>query len=797
MHHHYDDEDEEERGDSSVSVTSEHLAGWDWILAALTAAFVFLGLTIFAFPALYPAAWSDAAVAAGLRPPTTVLPGIWRVFASVFYLGGTATGNALLPWVGRILGALTAGFAFLFFRVLVMQLVRLRLRTAERREVVQRLAAFAGALFFMCSDPMWCSGQVSTPAGLLTLLALAALFLFIRFLLDGGAASALASMFLSGVLTAETPWGLLLFVFCWYGYLRAFRRGALCEDNPLLDQGAGQSARWMLSFIWLVGVAVGVGVNCASFISLKGLEAAGKAGGDLPLMYLVQWWHSLSGSANPFGFALAFGVCVLPFGLCLYLLPRAVDEERLLPFHVGAVTCFAGVLAYAQLAMLTALWFWNWTSSVRLLSPFFEQLLVLSAAGTVVCVLTIFGTEACCRDLARLQRRHFVQLSQSGRFVLFISVVVVLAAGVLPGRVLKTTREMLKVIDDYAREVVAECGTAKWIFTDGSYDARYELLAAEQKKDLFAISLIAGGSPYAQYLRTRGPLDAEDRLSLGVSAATGLRTWVREKPSRMKDVAVQQGFEMWKRQGLPLPPCSGVLARPDGMDEAVCRQGLERSQKLAKRILDIYAAGGLQKAAGHSVCELFRYAQWRLARLARMRAERADNAGDVKTAGIETKLSEELDDCNSSLQRILADMDHARLMMLRQQTPREGLQLALARADFALAANYARPILKAIKDDPDANFAMAMSYYVQKQWTRAEEHFKVYLTKRTNEPAVWNNLALVYMELQRFNEAEQHAKKALELVPNSAEVKDTLRQIEHARKRASEAKAEKPRKGSK
>ena len=794
MSRHY--HDEEESSERQVFAQRERLSLPDWILAATAAVLVFVGLSVFAFPSLSPDVWGDAAVAAGLRPPSSIFPGLWRVLAGVFYMGGVGAGDAALPWLGRLCGALTAGVSFLFFRVLVAQLVRLRLRYAPRRHRVVRLSAFAGALFFACSDPMWRAGQAFSPGGLLMLMVLVSLICFVQFLLSGRILTAIAALFLGGVITAETPYGFVLLGFCWYGYQRAYRRGSLSDDNPLLDTGAGQSARWLISFVWVLGLACGIAANCVSFIRLHGLEAVGKVGGDMPLMYLKGWWHNLIGVANPLGWALALGICLLTFAVALAMLPRASDEERLLPYHVGFLTCITGLLAFAQLAMLSPLWFWTWSDSIKINSAFFLQLLMLACSGTVVCALVVFGVEAACRDYERLQQRHFRRLSQGGRFVLYVIALAFLAAGVLPGRVQTATRAMLAIIDDYAREVVAECGPVHWIFTDGSYDARYELLAAEQKKDLYAISLMGSSSYYDQYLRLRGKLDNEDRTALSVNGATGLRAWMLEKPERMADAAVQQGFELWKRQGKELPPCSGVLARPVGMDEADMLKGVANSKKLAERIVAFYAAGGIAKSASFSFTELFRFAQWRISRLARMRSERADRAQDVATAEADLNISERLDDYNSSLQRILADMEHARETTLRQVTPREGLQLALARADFALAASYARPILKAIPDDPEANFGLAMSYVKQQQWARAAEHLKVFAEKRPQEPSAWNNLAMICLKMNRFAEAERHAKKALELIPESAEVKDTIKQIAEA-KAAAEGAEPKAKKGDK
>lgn len=802
MRKYYDDEDDiDERSGRTRTIRTflppERMAGLDWVLAAVLAALAFAGLTACAFPGLSPDVWNDAAVAAGLRPPADLFPGFWRVLASALYLKGVAAGNGLLPWAGRICAALTAGCAYLFLRAALALLVRGRLRYAVWRFVVQRVAAALGALFFVCADPVWRAGQAFSPAGLLVFLTLVQLLLFAGFLLNGRLATALGSMFLAGLLAAETPLGFLLLAGCWGVYLLALYHDALCERMPLLDPVAGPSAKWKLTLAWALGLVAGVAVNCTSFIGMEGLAASGKAGGDMPLLYLLCWWHQIVGAANTLGWVLGLGVCVLPCVVAVVMLPRAADEESFMPYHVGAVFFFTGAFAYSQLCMLPPLWFWSWSDAVALHSAYLQQILMLCAAGTVTFALTTLGGDACCRNHIRLAMQRFAELREAnegnpdasinarrgkrGGLVVFFIAAALLVVGVVPGRALTRTRQMLAIVEDYVREVVEECGPVHWIFTDGSFDARFELEAAACGKTLRALSMMAANTPYQQYLRTRGVTDAEDVMSLSMGAPMVLRSWVRDRPERLRDAAVQLGFELWKRDGKELPVCSGVLARPDGMAPEACAAGVTRATALADRILDLYAAGGLERAAGRTVRDLFLFVQWRISRLARMRAERADRAGDTQAAMKDVKLSDELDRSNESLKSILTALERAKATTLKQVTPREGLQLALARADFVLARRYGEVILAADPDDPNANFGVGMSYYTQKQWTRAEEYLRRCLVRKPKEPAVWNNLAMICLYTKRFDEAERHAKKALEIIPESAEVKDTLKEIAEAR----------------
>ena len=512
-------------------------------------------------------------------------------------------------------------------------------------------------------------------------------------------------------------------------------------------------------------------------------DAAVAAGLRPPADLFPGFWRVLASALYLKGVAAGNGllpwagrICAALTAGCAYLFLRAA-------------------LAFAQVAMLPPLWFWSWTDAVGVHSPYLLQMLMLCACGTVVCALTVLGCDACCRNHARLAAQRFAELRDDeagtasavparlkrGGLVVFFVAAALLVAGVVPGRALTRTRQMLAIVEDYVREVVEECGPVHWIFTDGSFDARYELAAAARGKTLKALSMMADNAPYQQYLRARGVSDAEDAMSLAAGAPMALRSWVRDKPARLREMAVQLGFEVWKRDGKELPLCSGVLARPDGMDAADCAAGIARATALADRILALYVVGGPEKAAGRTLRDLFLFVQWRISRLARMRAERADRAGNTSLALKNVKLSDELDRSNESLKAILVGLERAKATTHKQVTPREGLQLALARADFVLARRYGEVILAADPDDPNANFGVGMSYYTQKQWARAEEYLRRCLVKKPKEPAVWNNLAMICLYTKRFDEAERHAKQALEIIPESAEVKDTLKEIAEAR----------------
>ena len=813
----YDDEEEQVEAKPREAAPISSLDKLDYLFALGLGLFAVVLLTVWPFPGLSPDVWNDAIVGAGLRPTAAIFPGFWRVIARGLYaINGVGLGNALLMWGGRAALGLTVGCVYLLFRSILSLTIRRRLNYARRRFIVVRGVAMLGAIAFLCADPVWRVGQAFSPSGLLLLISVFSLYQFFSFLQHGQLREVNLSMFLLGLLSADTPMGFVLTAVCWGVYFMALRYAAVSMGMALLNPIVEQRSKWHLTFLWALGLIVGIAANCASFVWLEGLAASGLTGGDVPLLYATRWWTQFIHAASGLGWVLSLGICVLPLVVSAVLLPRAVDEEQFLPYHTGAVFFVTGMLALAQLAELSPLWFWTWSSDATV-TPYFLQMLILLSAMTLVFALAVMGVDAACRDHERLATERFANLNgdeddeednpaprrvqpsghtSHGNIVLVVVPILLLAA-VVPGRWQQKTRQMLQLLDDYVAEVLAECGPVGWIFTDGAFDSRLELAAAEKGKKLKALSMMAGNGPYDKYVRQEGVTDMEDRLALSMGAPMTLRTWMKDKPERMKDAAIQLGFEVWKRNGLELPICSGVLARPLDMSAEDCAAGVERTKGLADRILAFYVAGGLPKSAGKRVNELFLFVQWRIARLARMRAERADRAGQTEVAMKDVKLSDDLDHNNASLQRILTSMEEVRSRTLKAVTPREGLQLALVRADFALARRYAEPILEAVPDDPNANFAMGMSYYVQKQYARAEEYLKRCLVKNAKEPAVWNNLAMIMLYTQRFDEAEKHAKKALELIPESAEVKDTLRQIQEARTEAAKKVDEKKDKADK
>ena len=798
-HDYYEDEDENLNPYAAVRqpvVLPDKLGGGDFVLASILGAAAFVFAVLLALPGLYPSAWGDLAVAAGLRPVADLFPGLWRLVGRAVYFGcGVSVGNMVMPFVGKAFLAMDAFLMYYVLRGMLAVLVRLRKENVIWSNKLARLVSSIGVVAFICADPVWRASQTFEPTTLILFLTILAVYLLTRFLRSGHMPAAYFAMLVLGLLCAETPFGVALLAGFWGCYFILLTKGHL-QYMVLLHPLVNQLSKWYLTFIWAFGLLVGVAANVLGYIGMEGLEANAMTVGDMPAAYITHMWHTFTAAASAGGWILGAGVIILPLMLSFVMIRRATDEEYFLPYHTGVIFFFAGVFAYSQLASLPPLWFWTWIKTpVMVPSVYLQCMFSMVCTATLVCTLAVVAVDAYCRNHRRLAMQYnpeaaadkeaidelgSAKLTSTLRKIGVILVPTLLVAGLVPGRVQLKTHEMLGMMRDYVKETVRECKGARWLFTDGAYDNAVELEAAAQGRELKCLSMMSGNGAREKFIRQSSLMDAEDRLSATVGAPNILRTWQRDKKDRLPTCALQLGLELWKRAGLEVPPCSGVVARPEGVSKERLEEGVKETYRITERVLALYAAGGLPAIAGPQVNDLFLFMQWRLARLARLRAERYDHEGETARSLEEIRISDALDDKNESLKRILEGMARLRELTMRQMTPREGLQFALVRADFSLARKYAEPILDADPDDPNANFGMGMSYFMQEQFGRAEEFLSRCLKKNAKEPAVWNNIAVLQLRTGRLEEAMKNARKALELIPDSAEVKDTIKQIEAA-----------------
>ena len=809
--HYYDEDDDQNLNPYSAVrqpiVLPDKLGAGDFVLAALLAVAAFAFSWLLAFPGLYPTSWNDLAIAAGLHPADALFPGLWRLMARAVYATcGVSVANFAMPIIGKVFLGASAFLMYYVLRGMLAVMVRLRKDNVIWSNNLARLVSAIGVVAFVCADPVWRAVQTFEPTTLLLFLTILAVYLLTRFLRLGHLPAAYFAMLVLGLLCAETPFGFLLLAGFWGCYFILLTKGHL-QYMVMLHPFVNQISKWYLTFIWAFGLMLGIAANVLGYLGMNGLEANAVAVGDLPALYITGLWHAFTASASAGGWILGAGVVLLPLMLVFVMIRRATDEEYFLPYHTGVIFFFAGVFAYSQLASLAPLWFWTWIKRpIMVPSVYLQSIFSMISTATLVCTLAVLAVDAYCRNHRRLAMQFDPEAAAdkealdelgSARFtstlrkVGLVLVPALLIAGLVPGRIQLRTREMLSTMRSYIRETVRECAGAKWLFTDGSYDSVVELEAAARGMELHCMSMMGGNSPRETYIRQQALHDEEDRLSSSVGAPNLLRTWQRDKQDRLPLVAAQLGLELWKRAGKEVPPVSGVLARPAGVAAEEIEKGVEQAYRISERVLTFYTEGALPLIAGPRVNDLFLFMQWRLARLARLRAERYDHEGKTDRSLEEIRISDTLDEKNASLKRILEGMARLRELTMRQMTPREGLQFALVRADFSLARKYAEPILDADPDDPNANFGMGMNYFMQEQFGRAEEYLQRCLKKNSKEPAVWNNIAVLQLRTGRYDEAMKNAKKALELIPDSAEVKDTVRQIEKAMEAARTNKTDK------
>lgn len=804
----------------------------EWLFAFLIAGAAGAVAAVLLLPGVSPDAWTGFCEATGVRPPENAFPGVWRMLAYLFVQKvGPAEGA---KWL-RLAGPATTGLlAFMFYLTTRMMLPRFLNFSSVHpiwERVLIRVTVLLATLTFVFSAPVMALTQAFTADVFHLLLALIALCLIYQFLWSVRTFWLYLGLVLCGVLTVETPLGLAMTV-----VYAAFIRYVIYlerSDTSLKKEGPKLSAlKWRLTFTHLASACFTFAADLNAFDALGGKTETGQDIVSWVLRWGLDLAHNLSGVTTTGGWLMLalFGVAVAAVSWAV--LPRATNDERQLPYGIGWVYIGFGGFAFAQLTTYDVLRYVTWFGGegVRI-SPILCSFAALFAAVALTAALTVLMVELFCRTavslrdddalpvvrmplveslkqrfvilglpvvrkafawarlswLARLLGKawrarpknagvHFKAFAKRHRRFFAWVLPLAIAACVLPARIDRRPAEVHAALADYLDLVLEESAGVDCLVTDGHFDEALELLAKTRGKRLIAHRLLGKTTDYDRTLRLRGEPDSEDRAVLEVSTAAALRNWVEERTNRLETVGVQVGFEMWRRQRREVPCAGGTMVRVT-WPEQVAEHGRERARSLAERMLGLYRAKGVSRV-DRRFRNLFDEAAWRLARIARLRAQTADRARDVTLAKAEQHLADELDEANLSVQAMNESLGNVHADGSTLLSPREGLKVALARPDFRLARRFATPVLAVDPDDPDANFGVGMAYLMDEQWTRAEECLKRVLKRRPNEPAVFNNLAGLYYKTGKFKEAEKWAKKAAELLPDSPEVRETLRTIQ-------------------
>lgn len=771
---------------------------FDRILALATGAIAFALLTVWAFPGLHPYVWNDVAVGAGLLPQTDMLPGFGAILShAVFALLPFETALTVNVIVAKALMAFCGVMVFDAMTGLMVLVSGMGARDWRRRRLAIRLAAFVGALAFACADPIWHAAQGLTASTVVVFLAVLTFALLVRMLRTASFGLAVATLFSAGLLCAETPLGWVELALGLGLTFRYLAQPQTDEWKDFLDPVAMQRTKWSVTFVFIASFIIGILLEVGAFALLDGMRATGSTYGDLPVRYAQAYLGLVTSSMSVTGICLFAFAVLVPFVLSSVLVNPATDEDRYLSFKFSIIFFLTGLIAFLQLSPFEFTWFW----AIAPDAVSSKQIVVFSSllsALTLVWSLYVLGVEIFCRDYNHIENVMYQSYSDDatetrpghedvvsvkltlGRLSMTV-VPLVLLALILPGRKLPNDRALLATVYDFVRETLDETAGVRYLFTDGSYDAALRIEATRRDQALVPVSVMSGASRREAYVRQLGTENFEDRMTLETGASEALRTWVMAKSERLNEVAAQVAFELFRVNRKLEPLVYGLLVRPSGGDAKAAAESVERCHALADRIVALHDTGVWRHAKDVWLKDRFLFAQFRLAVMSRLRAINLDAQKKVKESIAEIAYSDRLNACNPSLVKILRRMDWVRRQSGEALTPREGLEVAMKRADFVMARRYAMPVLMADKDDPNANFAVGMSYYAEEQYGKAEEYLKRVLKRSPKEAAVYNNIALICLKTRRLEEAETNARKANELFPNSPEVLDTLRQIEKAK----------------
>ena len=745
---------------------------------------------------LPPGSWEDVAVAAGLRPPVAPFPLLWHVITyHIFQWFEMSHAIRALQLAGHIALGIVAMLFFAILNETLPRAMRARiLRMAWCRRIVMVVLA-QGVVLFVCSDPVWEMGQVFCPEMLHLLLLLLAILLFMRYAWNRGIIRGWYwTMLTLGILAGESTLGLALLVLCLFVCRLRAESNADKWVNPMADPFVRTMTMRRMTIMATVGWLLVVLGNVAYFCLNDGLEAHDMSGMLYVVTYISNYWKTLVAASTPSGWMLFIIVALVPLILSVVHIKVATDDDHFLPYWYAAFFMFVGIVAFLQLAGWPSFWFWTWMGDQDAVkSLLLRSMCSLLSAQTCTYALCVLGVEVYFRNYRRIAgvkyqdsveetaigadiAASFKRFNRISRLTLLLSPVVLLAM-LLPYRVQTVERKIVRALYDYARQVVAECQDARYVFTDGTLDTALELCAGEQKRRVLPLSLAAGGSERECYLRRRGALDKEDREMQSFNAMDALRTWLRLKRERIKDVAVQLGFELWAIGRMEPPPVAGLVARPSGFAPGLAEEGTREAHALAQRIQDIYNEDKELEFVDPKLRDIFTRMQWRVARMCRVRADRLDKKHETEAAMRESNLSDELDANNMSFLRVRKQLEMVRRGDSSRLTPREGMKLGMDRADFRMAEVFARQVLISDPDDLAANFVMGMFYFGNEQYGRAEVYLTKCLEQQPNSASIFNNLAVAQLRQGRLEDAERNARSATELDPNSSEARRTLKNV--------------------
>lgn len=779
-------------GNAKTTASDRALA---WILGTAVAVLAWLTGNHLELP---PELWEKLSVAAGIRPPVDEFPILWQIcLSSAVEHFGISGAIAALKFLGPVsLGVLTA----VTYRLFCGYLPAVVRNAADHSKWTRRLArvlAAEGTVFFVCSEPVWLAGRVLSPEMTSLLCTALVLLLILNAVGKSSGTLLISSGALAGVLASETPAAFLIPVLT-IGFLNRRQQ----PDTGIDRRPFPNPVAYIVS-VRRTLYAFAATLLATAAINLAFYRECGGGGADDPDTFISIVGYALNYPAlaakamSPLGWLFAFAAVIAPMIVTVFKKRELTDTTRFLDLSYALLALLTGTMAYMQSTGFSGFHFWKWKDGC-VDSPYLLCMCLFATSLTAMYTLSMIAVELYLRNYTRLYRETFPYEAESDdvsgstvkstrKILKKLHVLALFSPAVLVGAVVffrfdTTTRRMCAIVNDIAYATARECGNATMLFTDGSYDAAVETASAESGHAVKAVSLMSGNSDYDIALRLRGETNAENIALLKTSAADAMRTWVHGKYACASNIAVQIGLELWRERDAVHPKTGGFVARTSGFSDEDAAAGTAAAHAVIERMLKLREELGSAPAGYPSLNRLLDFGQWRLARMCRRRADSADRATDQATSEKELSLADHLDALNPEWNALQENTKRFGELSSVHLTPREGLKLGLARADFRIAGNYAKKILDTAPDDMFANFAAGMMYFTEKRYGKAEIHLKKSLAANPDEPAVLNNLAVVQLRLGKLDEAETNAVKALRLLPKSKEIKTTLRHIRQAGK---------------
>ena len=735
-------------------------------------------------------------VAFGLRPPENPIPLLWHSLISCIYSHcGIVKTMRWLYVLGPVSLAFSAFISTRLFSLLLPASLQTSANSRRWGRVITYILPILGSAVFVFSSPVWSLGEVFLPETMALLLFLLAVFFAVRSFRRMSVTCFILTGVFSGLLSAETPVGFLIPLLSSL-YLRFSKYQA--EDavrfslaNPLLQSVLIKWMIFALTVFWIVGLSF----NVRFFIVHNGYGS--QDGFFLQIVWMFKNYGVLVRSMMaPLGWAFAGVIVIAPVVFSFARVKHATNVKSFLFVRHAFFFLIFGVLALLQSSPFSSWWFWRWMADVELVSSnFLLGVCLLGTSFAAFAATCVFAVDIYFRNSRALAREFFWdenpdvpmivkikrRLAISGRVFRFVFMPLIVSSVVLivvVGRINRVESRAKEIVNEYVANVVRECSDKPVLITDGSLDALIELRAAVEGKNIKTLSIMSGNGKYEAVIRRRVDVENKYNSELTAGTADALRTWMLNDSPMISNLAVQVGFELWRMNNRNFPKCGGFLGKSGAPEDFDTEDGIKAAYSLADEILSFREECDISDIESLKLRSALSRIQWRLSRMCGIRAYIANRAKDGALAEKENNLAERLDEANPEYKKVKAIGDE----ILQKNTtltltPREGLNISLKRADFKMAGSYAKKVILQDENDVSANFALGMDYFMNHRHDKAEEYLKRALKNSPDEPAILNNLAVVLIRMDRYDEAETNALKALKILPKSKEVQETLRRI--------------------